>query len=496
MLVHVDSAYMAVTMQGDLCAAVHETHTGLVMLIGDQAFKAKKPVITDFLDFSTADLREHACRREVELNRRLAPASYLGVGRFTQPRDGAGEPVIVMRRYSDSARLASLVRSGESVHEHLAAIADTLARFHKTAARGSEIDEQATVTVLSARWHENLNELRRHVGSVIPREPLDEITRLADQFLAGRAALFARRIADGRVVDGHGDLLSEDIFCLPDGPVLLDCLEFDDQLRYLDGIDDAAFLAMDLNFLGRQDLADFFLGEYVRLADDAAPQSFRHFCVAYRAVVRAKVDCIRVLQGHGEASLDAHRHIAIAVEHLRRATVQLIVIRGGPGTGKTTLAHALAERIGAHVISTDDVRRELQRSGVIAGRVGDLHAGLYSSDNVAAVYDEVLRRAESWLSSGSTVILDGTWRDTRQWGRAHRLAVTTASPVVDFTCSLPLEEAAERITARAASASDATPQIAAALNVSGAEARSHSIDTARPIVDSVDEAQRICCLSI
>lgn len=496
MLETVKSASGQATRQGDLRAEVHETHTGLVTLVGERAYKAKKPVLTDFLDFSTADLREHACRREVELNRRLAPDSYLGVGRFVPPDGGPGEPVIVMRRYPDCARLASLVRSGESVEADLAAIADILARFHKGALRGHQIDAEATTDALSARWHENLDELRRHVDAIIPRDSLDEITRLADQFLAGRGELFAQRIAEGRVVDGHGDLLSEDIFCLPDGPVLLDCLEFDDHLRYVDGVDDAAFLAMDLEFLGRRDLADFFCNEYLRQANDPAPRSLRDFCIAYRGIVRAKVDCIRVGQGHREALADAHRHVAIALGHLRSATVQLIVIGGGPGTGKTTLAHALAEHIGAQVISTDDVRRELQQSGVIAGRVGDLDDGLYAAANVARVYDELLRRAGALLSTGTTVILDGSWRDARQRERAHRLAVTTSSPVVDFTCSLPVREAAERVAARGPSASDATPEIAAALGESAGAGRSYPIDTARPLPDSVAEAQRICCFAI
>ena len=90
---------------------------------------------------------------------------------------------------------------------------------------------EATADALSARWHENLDELRRHVDVIIPRESLDAITRLADQFLRGREELFARRITEGRIVDGHGDLMAQDIFCTSDGPVLLDCLEFDDQVR-------------------------------------------------------------------------------------------------------------------------------------------------------------------------------------------------------------------------------------------------------------------------
>jgi predicted kinase len=173
------------------------------------------------------------------------------------------------------------------------------------------------------------------------------------------------------------------------------------------------------------------------------------------------------------------------------------MIGGGPGTGKTTLSHALGECIGAEVISTDDVRRELQQSGVITGRVGDLDVGLYAPENVSAVYREMLQRARPRLGAGRTVILDGTWRDAGERERAHALAAETASSAIEFTCTVPVREASARIAARRESSSDATPQIAAALGKVGADGTtSFSIDTARPLADSVAEAQRLCCLTL
>jgi aminoglycoside phosphotransferase family enzyme len=311
---------------GNLCAEVRETHTGVVVLIGDKAYKAKKPVVTDFLDFSTPDRRERACVREYTLNSRLSPDSYLGVAHISDPDGGPPEPVIVMRRYPDSRRLASLVKDGQPVEDHLVSVAEQLARFHARAACGGSIDACATVDAITARWQENLDELHRHAGTVLRRESIEEVERLARQFISGRSMLFTHRITDGRIVDGHADLLADDIFCMSEGPVLLDCLEFDDQLRYVDGIDDAAFLAMDLEFLGRKDLGDHFLDEYSRLARDTAPRSLKDFYIAYRAVVRAKVDCVRVSQGHPDAVADARRHIDIALEHLRAGTVRLILI--------------------------------------------------------------------------------------------------------------------------------------------------------------------------
>jgi hypothetical protein len=478
---------------------VAETHTGLVILIGDRAYKVKKPVTTDFLDFSTLESRERACAREVMLNRRLAPASYLGVAHFQPPQGAAPEPVIVMRRHPDESRLATMVRRGDDVTGQLELIAGIVARFHAGAHRGREVDDEARVDTVTARWRENLTELARYAQGVVPTldpSAVAELERLAMGFLAGRAVLFARRISERRIVDGHADLLADDIFCLPEGPALLDCLEFDDRLRYVDSVDDAAFLAMDLEFLGRRDLADFFLDRYLNLACDGAPESLRHFYIAYRAGVRAKVDCVRYTQGRTESQDDARRHLDIALEHLRAGAVRLILVGGGPGTGKTTLARAVAEHLGAQVISTDDVRAEMVACGEITGEPGVLGQGLYSQENIDAVYDAVLRTAHLSLCEGLPVILDGTWQDDGSRQRARRVAAEASAPMVEFACAAPLDAAVTRIRTRTATTSQVTPDIATALaeryREHGGRPGAHRIDTTRPLAQSVAETLDIC----
>nr|WP_309229160.1 MULTISPECIES: AAA family ATPase [unclassified Mycolicibacterium] len=292
-------------------------------------------------------------------------------------------------------------------------------------------------------------------------------------------------------------MLTGDIFCMPDGPAILDCLEFDERLRHVDCSDDVAFLAMDLEFLGRKDLADFFIAEYQRLSGDTATTALVDFYIAYRAGVRAKVDCIRIDQGSQSAATDARRHLDIALDHLRSGTVRLILIGGGPGTGKTTLAHGLAEQLSAQVISTDDVRRELQERGLLGGPAGILNEGLYSSDNVAAVYDTVLQRAQQTLALGRSVILDGTWRNPDFRQRARAVASEQSCPTVELACTVPIDEAKERITQRQITNSDATPQIADGLAANGADwPDAHLINTRRPLADSVNEAQWVCCSAI
>ena len=134
---------------------------------------------------------------------------------------------------------------------------------------------------------------------------------------------------------------------------------------------------------------------------------------------------------------------------------------------------------------------------MITGKAGDLDAGLYAAENVAAVYDEVLRRAHVLLSGGASVILDGTWRDSRQRARARDLADQTTTSIVEFTCSVPPEQASERIIDRQASTSDATPEIAAALAAHRDESpEGYRLDTSRALAESVEEAQAVCCRTI
>jgi predicted kinase len=326
---------------------------------------------------------------------------------------------------------------------------------------------------------------------------IERIGHLAAEFTSGRELLFTRRIEEGCIVDGHGDLLADDIFCVDGEPALLDCLEFDDHLRYVDRIDDAAFLAMDLEFLGREDLGDYFFERYAAHSADSAPLSLRDFYIAYRAVVRAKVDCVRLSQGKSEAAADAARHLAIAARHLENGAIRLARIGGNPGTGKSTLARALAERVGAQVISTDDVRRELRESGTVTGDAGVLDAGLYSPENVATVYEVALRRARVCLGNGQSVIVDGTWRDAQRRAHAHSLATETHSAVVELMCTAAVDAAADRIRTRQPGSSDATPEIATALAAqrTGWDT-AHRMATSRPLEDSVRQAHDVWLAAI
>ena len=311
---------------------IAETHVGMVVLVGDRAYKSKKPVRTAFLDFSTPDRRANALRRELALNRRISPDVYLGLGRFSGP-DQPDETVLVMRRMPADRRLSTLVTTGAPVRDELRDLARLMAAFHTHAGRGPGIAVDGAAAALRGRWRANVAELAGYRRALLPDGLVDEIDRLATRFVDGRADLLTRRCIDGRLVDGHGDLIADDVFCLADGPRVLDCLDFDDHLRHVDVLDDVAFLAMDLERLGRADLGAAFLDAYAEFSGDPAPTSLRHHYIAYRALVRAKVACLRHDQTGSGADADTLSMAVCIFAELSPETGQTVSLIGADGSG-------------------------------------------------------------------------------------------------------------------------------------------------------------------
>ncbi|WP_308259530.1 AAA family ATPase [Pseudonocardia sp. H11422] len=483
--------------------AVRETHVGVVFLLGDRAYKLKKPVRTGFLDFSTAERRRAACRRELELNRRLAPDVYLGISDVSAPHDGVGdrddpadappvEHLVVMRRMPGERRLSALVRAGAPVGAPLRELARLMATFHAGAERGPRITAEGGRDALAHRWTDNLDQTRPFRATVVPEPVVDSIGRLAMRFLDGRDALFADRQVHDRIVDGHGDLIAEDVFCLDDGPRVLDCLEFDDRLRFVDGLDDAAFLAMDLERLGRPDLAELFLDDYVEFSGDPAPAALRHHYVAYRAFVRAKVACLRHDQGDPTAAEDAAGHAELARRHLQEGAVRLALVGGLPGTGKTTLAGGLADRFGAVLLSSDRIRKELAGLDPATPAAAAYRQGIYAPERTEALYRELLRRAAQLLGRGESVVLDASWTDTRHRHAAEDLARRMHSDLIRLQCRTTGETAARRIVTRGPAVSDATPAVADAMSADAdVWPGAVTIRTSGSIEDSLDRAAAV-----
>lgn len=418
--------------------AVRETHSSIVVLIGGYAYKIKKPVDLGFLDFRTHAARRADCVREIELNRRLAPDVYFDLADFDRPDGPRHEPVVVMRRMPERARLSTLIEQNQPVERPLRALARRIAAFHATADRGPEIARAGRADRLWARWSANLQESERFCPAVLEQDVHRDVAEFAERYVSGRDVLLDERSRSGLVVDGHGDLTAEDVFCLDDGPRVLDCLEFDDRLRWVDVLDDVAFLAMDLERLGRPDLGAGFVRDYLQFSGTWAVPSLLHHYIAYRAFVRAKVAAIRAEQGDPRAGAVAAGDAGLALAHLRRGEVRLVLVGGGPGTGKSTVTERLADRFGWMVLSSDMVRDEIEPRG----------ADRYRPRAREAVYAVVLQRAEQALRRGIPVIVDATWTTVASRQAAAVVAERTASRLIEVECHAPTGLAAERAQRR------------------------------------------------
>jgi aminoglycoside phosphotransferase family enzyme/predicted kinase len=455
--------------------AVVETHISWVFLTDDFAYKLKKPVKFDFLDFSTAELRRAACEDEVRLNRRLAADVYLGVvavqrdeyGNFAldesevaDDRSDSAAPAIdwlvKMRRLPADRTLDALDRSGQLRDRDANRLAERLAAFYRGAERANLTIEAYRGTI--AR-HVRANRSALLSAAAVASTPLHALTGLVKRIhgmqlrlLVLASDLFDARVSAGWVVDGHGDLRPEHIYLLPE-PVVIDCIEFSAEFRRLDIADELSFLATECDFVGAKKVGHSIADRCLQLLGDAPPQELLAFYRTYRACVRAKVAALRAGQLAGvdrDSALDqAIRHLRLAESYAAALSSHLppiaVVVHGLTGSGKSTLAAALADEFGAEWLSTDAVRRQMFGASAEPAAYGEGH---YGPANRLAVYETLFEAAERHLTDGISVVLDGTFLSADLRRQAVDLVRRSSAPALFVHCTCPDDVARQRIAQR------------------------------------------------
>ena len=450
---------------------IRQTHISIVAIASPNVYKIKKPLDLGFLDFSTLEKRRHFCAEEVRLNRRLTHDVYLGVVPIAR-RDGSlhfgGEGEIVeysvrMRELSHAGFLHERLARGVTTRRDLERVAARLRDFYQAQKSSETIAEWGRVAKLRLSTDENFTQTERFVGSLLGRPAFAALRFFTEQVYERHASLFEQRRKGGRILDCHGDLRCEHVHLAGDEINIFDCIEFNERLRFIDVANDVAFLAMDLDVLGRPDLGAALLHHISNLMNDAELLSLTNFYKCYRAYVRGKVAAIKSAEPEIPAA-ERGRSRERASQLFRRALGYavaasdpiVIVVMGRVASGKSTVARLAGEALGWPVFSSDLVRKEL--AGVAPEVRGDAaaRAQLYCESMTRQTYDTLLQRGIESARDKGGAILDAAFarRVQRDLLREALAAAEICYRLVEIIASD--EEIIARLRRRAASRAEAS----------------------------------------
>ncbi len=443
---------------------VIETHISVVVLAGARAYKLKRAVKLNYVDFSTVELRLALCEREVELNRRAVPDLYLGVRRITRTRDGCltfdgdgplVDAVVEMLRFDQGGLFDRMAARGALTPALLSELAGAVARLHETAPvelAGGGVDNIASVLAIN----------EQALAEVVLFPP-DGVTRFNQAFrdaLASAAPLLDRRQRLGKVRHCHGDLHLRNICMFEGHPAPFDCLEFNDAMATVDVLYDLAFLLMDLWHRDLKPGANLVLNRYLDVLDESDGLMLVPFLMAIRAAVRAHVSATKTAEPIEAGNAGTLRREAVSYFHLAQALLKpepprLVAIGGLSGAGKTTVSAAVAQAVGAppgaRVLSSDRIRK---RMGGVAPTTR-LPAPAYRREVSRAVYETLGREAEYLLALGHGVVLDATFRRPDERTRIEEMVAAVDVPFTGIWLDLAPEKLIERVEARGVDTSDA-----------------------------------------
>ena len=445
-----------------------ETHISLVILGRDSVLKFKKPVDFGFVNHRSLGRRWKSAVNEVVLNRRLSDGVYKGIcavfGQGPNARlgelisepagssapKGAADVAVVMNRLPADARLDHLIRERRvDIYAHIKPLAQRIYSFHKAL-----LEDRASYKTASSgeglgianAVRENLAVLAEGAASRLSaasRTALKHVAGYSEEFLKNKGDILESRIKSGFVVDGHGDLRAEHVYFLKHEIAVIDCIEFSDELRRVDVLNDLAFLRMDLDRLKSSRFASALIDFYASMSHLKVEQGVLDFFTVYRAMVRAKVALLSEQSGvvseqhnadevgdrfSGELN-DVELYLALASRYTHGITKPCIIVVCGPmGCGKSTLANFLCRLSAASILRSDQLRKKLcEKSKEGAGEA--FGEGIYSSGATEKTYQLLLEGSSFEVSKGNPVIADATYSK-----RKHRDAVRGFARSIGCSC--------------------------------------------------------------
>ncbi|MFQ5328571.1 MAG: AAA family ATPase [Thermodesulfobacteriota bacterium] len=440
-----------------------QTHISYLFLTPDFVYKVKKPVNFGFLDFTTLEKRRFFCEQEVTLNRRLARGVYIGVVAITKRGgeirlEGGGETVeyaVKMRRLPHKMMLNAMVEDGRVTTGMVRDIGQVIGEFHLTAPSTGEISRFGLPHLLAKNTEENFSQTKQYRGRTISSEQFERIKAFTREMLKARERLFKKRVDGGYIRELHGDLHADHV-CIGDGIDIFDCIEFNERFRYSDVVSDMAFLVMDFDYYNRHDLSRLFVASYFETTKDMMGEELLNFYKCYRAYVRGKVDSFEL--DEGEVSDEEKAIVRVrAIRYFHLANLYatggfrptLIVVCGLTGTGKTTVAAILAEKLGFLHLSSDIVRKELVGIKPEERRLDRFGEGIYTAPITERTYEELIGMGKASLHEGRSIILDATFTRAARREAVEKAAEEAGADLHLIECSAREDIVRERLNKRA-----------------------------------------------
>ncbi len=448
---------------------VAETHISWVLLTGEIAYKIKKPLRLSFLDYSSAQRRRQFCEEELRLNRRYAPDLYLGVSPITgtvdSPEvDGAGtaiEHAVRMRQFATGDELVALLAAGSVGIDDMAALGRAIARFHATAAAPPADSAYGSSVTVHRVTLDNFAELRRLAESAPWRSEIDRLERQLTGHCRSLSGFMEERRATGWIRECHGDLHCGNVVRWAGTLTPFDGIEFDPALRFIDVVNDVAFLTMDLAERRHPELRRAVLQAWLESLGEFPALPLLPYYEAYRALVRAKVAALRARQvtappKHADAIEECRRYLAWAVRRGRPARPALVITCGLSGSGKTSMARVLGTRLLMLHVRSDVERKRLAGLAPLEDSRSAPDAGIYTQAFNALTYERLLACAAGALAAGESIVVDAAFLRRGERAMFLDLAQERSAAAAILHCRAPDTVLRHRVEERSAGRHDAS----------------------------------------
>jgi aminoglycoside phosphotransferase family enzyme/predicted kinase len=430
-------------------------------------FKVKKPVNLGFLDFCTLEKRHYFCQRELELNRRLCPDTYLGVvpiyksgANFSFAAEGEiAEYSLKMQELPHGWFLRELLAKGLIGETQINRVIACLQRFYEAETPTPEIEQWGEAEKLRISTDENFAQTEQFSGKTISVLALETIRHFTNNFYAANDRLFQERIQQHRILDCHGDLHLDHVHITPEATTIFDCIEFNDRFRFIDVANDVAFLAMDFDFEGRHELGNLLLRNAARAFQDPAMLKLTNFYKCYRAFVRGKVESIQAISQQPAQSEEqtkrAARYFRLALRYATTGSEPLLlVVMGRIGTGKTTVARQLASELDWPVFSSDQLRKTLSGVPLTLRTAPELRVKVYSEQMTKETYQNLLKNGLDAVPNHGGVILDATFSSRTYRDLLRDESAKARVPFQIIELEADYQEIVNRLKARNATAGE------------------------------------------